>query len=147
MLVKSWLFIIPCLKVLSLRLVSLCQSGRLARVMNGIKDILPLNENNILLLEVRKIGDKHEKIDTFIRVLKFYGTVPLKIISYTSIRVVLWRRKWQPTPVFLPGKFHGQRSLLGCNPWGCKELDMTSLSLFSYTGNYMVLLITGHFLF
>ena len=27
-----------------------------------------------------------------------------------------WRRKWQPTPVFLPGKFHGQRSLVGCSP-------------------------------
>ena len=35
------------------------------------------------------------------------------------------RRKWQPTPIFLPGKFHGQRSLAGCNPWGGKELDMT----------------------
>ena len=36
-----------------------------------------------------------------------------------------WRRKWQPTPVFLPGKCHGQRSLAGYNPWGCKELDTT----------------------
>ena len=36
-----------------------------------------------------------------------------------------WRRKWQPTPVFLPEKFHGQRSLVGCSPWGHKELDMT----------------------
>ena len=32
-----------------------------------------------------------------------------------------WRRKWQPNPVFLPGKFHGQRSLAGYNPWGCKD--------------------------
>jgi len=31
-----------------------------------------------------------------------------------------WRRKWQPTPVFLPGKFHGQRSLVGYKPWGCR---------------------------
>ena len=29
-----------------------------------------------------------------------------------------WRSKWQPTPVFLPGKVHGQRSLEGCSPWG-----------------------------
>ena len=36
-----------------------------------------------------------------------------------------WRRKWQPTPVFLPGKSHGQRSLVGSGPWGCKESDMT----------------------
>ena len=36
-----------------------------------------------------------------------------------------WRRKWQPTPVFLPGQFHGQRSQAGHCPWGCKESDMT----------------------
>ena len=36
-----------------------------------------------------------------------------------------WRRAWQPTPVFLPGEFHGQRSLVGYSPWGCKELDTT----------------------
>ena len=36
-----------------------------------------------------------------------------------------WRRKWQPTPVFLPGESHGQRSLMGCSPWGHKELDTT----------------------
>ena len=36
-----------------------------------------------------------------------------------------WRRKWQPTPVFLPGKSHGQKSLMGYNPLGGKELDMT----------------------
>ena len=35
-----------------------------------------------------------------------------------------WRRKWQPTPVFLLGKPHGQRSLVGYSPWGHKELDM-----------------------
>ena len=35
-------------------------------------------------------------------------------------------RKWQPTPVFLPGKFHGQRSLAGYNPQGRKESDMTT---------------------
>ena len=36
-----------------------------------------------------------------------------------------WRRKWLSPPVFLPGEFHGQRSLEGYSPWGCKELDMT----------------------
>ena len=36
-----------------------------------------------------------------------------------------WRRKWQPTPVFLPGKSHGWRSLLGYSPWGLKESDTT----------------------
>ena len=37
-----------------------------------------------------------------------------------------WRRKWQSTPVLLPGKSHGQRSLVGSySPWGCKESDTT----------------------
>ena len=36
-----------------------------------------------------------------------------------------WRRKWQPTPVLLPGKFHGLRSLMGYSPWDRKALDTT----------------------
>ena len=36
-----------------------------------------------------------------------------------------WRKAWQPTPVFLPGESHGQRSLVGCSPWGRKESDLT----------------------
>ena len=40
-----------------------------------------------------------------------------------------WRRKWQPTPVFLPGESHGRRNLVGYSPQGRKESDTTSLSL------------------
>ena len=36
-----------------------------------------------------------------------------------------WRRQWHPTPVLLPGKSHGWRSLVGYSPWGPEELDMT----------------------
>ena len=36
-----------------------------------------------------------------------------------------WRKKWQPTPVFFPRESHGQRSLVGYSPWGCKESDTT----------------------
>ena len=39
------------------------------------------------------------------------------------VRKIPWRRAWLPTPGFLPGKSHGQRSLAGYGPWGCKELD------------------------
>ena len=38
---------------------------------------------------------------------------------------IKWRRKWQPTPVLLPGKSHGQRSPVGYSPWGRKESDTT----------------------
>ena len=37
---------------------------------------------------------------------------------YPWVKKIPWRRKWQPIPVFLPGKFHRQRSLAGYNPWG-----------------------------
>ena len=37
-----------------------------------------------------------------------------------------WRRKWQPTPVFLPGESQGQQGLVGCRLWGCTESDTTS---------------------
>ena len=36
-----------------------------------------------------------------------------------------WRKKWQLTPVFLSGKFHGRKSLAGYGPWGRKEANMT----------------------
>ena len=44
----------------------------------------------------------------------------------------LWRRKWQPTPVFLPGESHGRRSLVGYSPQGRKESDTTDFT-FTFT--------------
>ena len=41
------------------------------------------------------------------------------------VRKIPWKTAWQPTPVFLPGKSHGQRSLMAYSPWNCKELDTT----------------------
>ena len=44
-----------------------------------------------------------------------------------------WRRRWHPTPVLLPGKSHGQRSLVGCSPWGCEESDTTERLHFHFS--------------
>ena len=41
------------------------------------------------------------------------------------VKKISWSRKWQPTQVFLSGKSHGQRNLVGYSPWGCKESDPT----------------------
>ena len=49
----------------------------------------------------------------------------------------LWRRQWHPTPVLLPGKSHGQRSLVGCCLWGCTESDMTERLHFHYSLSYI----------
>ena len=51
-----------------------------------------------------------------------------------------WRRQWHPTPVFLPGKSHGQRSLVGYSPWGRKESDMTERPHFPFLSMGMVLI-------
>ena len=48
-----------------------------------------------------------------------------------------WRQQWQPTPVFLPGKFHGQRSWAGYTPRGCKELDITEYTHIHYSHTCM----------
>ena len=44
-----------------------------------------------------------------------------------------WKRKWQPTPVFLPGESHGQRRLAGFSPRGCKESDTTERLHFHFS--------------
>ena len=49
-----------------------------------------------------------------------------------QVRKILWRRAWQPSPVFLPGESHGKRSLVGCSPQGHKQLDMTNTYLLTY---------------
>ena len=47
------------------------------------------------------------------------------VTSLSLFTFMHWRRKWQPTPMFLPGESQGQGSLVGCCLWGCLELDMT----------------------
>ena len=54
----------------------------------------------------------------------FTNSVLLQELTYVYTYLP-WRRKWQSTPIFVPGKSHGQSSLVGYNPGGCKELDMT----------------------
>ena len=56
-----------------------------------------------------------------------------------SLGNYLWRRKWQPTPVLLPGESHGGRSLVGYSSWGGKESDRTELPHF-YFDNYLRLI-------
>ena len=50
-----------------------------------------------------------------------------------SAAMNIWRRQWQPTPVLLPGRSHGRRSLVGCSPWSRKELDMTERLHFHFS--------------
>ena len=60
-----------------------------------------------------------------------YMYIYVYVYMYTCIYMYIpsyWRRKWQPTPVCLPGESQGQRSLVGCRLWGRTELDMTEVT-------------------
>ena len=57
-------------------------------------------------------------------------------VSHPWVRMIPWRRKWQPTPVLLPGKSHGLRSFVGYSPWGRKESDMTERLHHSTTSSH-----------
>ena len=55
-------------------------------------------------------------------------------ISYSQdLWIIGQRRQWHPTPVLLPGKSHGWRSLVGCSPWGRKESDTTERLHFDFS--------------
>ena len=55
------------------------------------------------------------------------------VLIYISLVEMLRRRQWHPTPVLLPGKSHGRRSLVGCSPWGREELDTTEWLHFHFS--------------
>ena len=57
-----------------------------------------------------------------------------------------WRKKWQSTPVFLPGKSSGKRTLVGYSPQGRKELDMTEVTQHSTVGYLLLVVQKFHFL-
>ena len=80
----------------------------------------------------------------FSKMIKYLGIILKKCVRVVevnlkmqnkmkkSIHMVL-RRQWHPTPVLLPGKSHGQRSLVGCSPWGRQELDTTERLHFPFS--------------
>ena len=65
------------------------------------------------------------KLETPQKVSLSDETVTLDLTVSALGEALPWRGAWQPTPVSLPGESHGQRSLMGYSPWGCKESDMT----------------------
>ena len=58
-----------------------------------------------------------------------------KIITWVLFLLLAatWRRQWHPTPVLLPGKSHGRRTLVGCSPWSCCKLDTTEWLHFHFS--------------
>ena len=60
------------------------------------------------------------------------------MLVQSMVRKIPQRREWQPTPVFLPGESHGQRSLAGYSLWDCKQLDMTEATQHTPTHNVVI---------
>ena len=61
---------------------------------------------------------------------------PLAETMATHSNILSWRMEWQPIPVFLPGKSHGQRNLAGYSPWGRKGLDTTERLSLAHSWSY-----------
>jgi len=71
--------------------------------------------------------------------------------SHPRVGKTPWRRNWQPTPGFFPGKSHGQRRLGGYSPWRCKESDMNErlniyIYIYLYTHTYIFEFLAGKYM-
>jgi len=75
--------------------------------------------------EIHCISFGHERPDWSSLVAQMVKNLPSMQETRVWIRKIPWRREWQPTPVFLPKKSHGQKSLVCYSPQGCKQSDMT----------------------
>ena len=64
-----------------------------------------------------------------------------------QIKTQMWRRTWQPSPVFLPGEFHGQRNLAGYSPRSRKELDTTEQLTHTHTHTHRETQMTTYYLY
>ena len=99
--------------------------------------LLTLQSDAILKCRPKKCTPQPEILQRFPVALRintgFPGASDSKASAYNGgdpgfnpwVGKISWRKKWQLTPVFLPAKSHGQRSLMGYSPWGCKESNMT----------------------
>ena len=96
---------------------------------NGVASIItcPLIWGLSLLVSSLRIGGDHDRFPRWLsREESAYQCRGCRRPGLDPwVRKIPWRRKWQPTPVFLPGDSHGQRSLAGYSPWGYKESDTT----------------------
>ena len=69
---------------------------------------------------------------------KFTHVVAHIRINFLELdNTLLWRRQWHPTPVLLPGKSHGRRSLVGCRSWGREESDTTERLHFHFSYSFI----------
>ena len=82
---------------------------------------VPLPSPILKYMKIKKIENAKLKVQEYFCASFGKWSFKTKLIKCSNI--VLLMLRYFPTPVFLPGKSHGQRSLVGCSPWGCEESD------------------------
>ena len=88
-------------------------------------------------VRIYKRGKVYMDIDTYLQI-SIHRCLSVFIYRYLSMsRIDDWRRQWHPTPVLLPGKSHGQRSLVGCSPGGRWELNRAQWLHFHFSLSYI----------
>ena len=101
------------------------------------KRFLPVRSDKSSINRSHLIGHEghryHFPGDTSSKELAWQFRRPKRYGFNLWVRKIPWRA-WQPIPVFLPGKSHGQRSLAGCSPQGCSELDMIEVTWHAFAG-------------
>ena len=107
------------------------------------KTIWGHRENRVICKPKREASEKTNPSDMRILDLQLSELWANKLLLFKlktteqenkrSLIVNKRRRQWQPIPVLLPGKSHGRRSLEGCSPWGCEELDTTEWLHFHFS--------------
>ena len=110
------------------------QNGNNSRTSEVVLRITYENQVRVRGLRLPALGQAHRKCSIDIRYQVILG-LPWWLRGYSVclecgrpgfdpwVGKIPWRRKWHPTPVFLPGESHGGRSLVGYSPWGHKESD------------------------
>ena len=97
-------------------------------------NISPSNECSVLISFRMNWLDLLAVEGTLKSLLQHHSSKALLLsLLYIQLTSILWIRHWQPTPVLLPGKSHGQRSLVGCSPWGLEESEITERLHFHFS--------------
>ena len=89
--------------------------------------------NNAVLMLTFFVFTNNKNIGYLPEWVRIYCSFDYPSISLILAIVTFRRRQWQPTPVLLPGKSHGRRSLAGCGPWGREGSDMTERLPFHFS--------------
>ena len=89
--------------------------------------------NNAVLMLTFFVFTNNKNIGYLPEWVRIYCSFDYPSISLILAIVTFRRRQWQPSPVLLPGKSHGRRSLVGCGPWGREGSDMTERLPFHFS--------------